>query len=109
MMEQGTNKLLVLSTCPGSITAKQISQDLVANQLAACVNILPGIQSYFRWGNKVDYDEEYLLIIKTTTDLYPEVEKKINSLHPHELPEIIAVSIQTGLAEYLAWIDDNTK
>ncbi len=108
-MDKGTNKILVFSACPGSITAKQIAQDLVANRLAACVNVLPGIQSYFRWGNKVDYDEEYLLIIKTTIDLYPEVEKKINSLHPHELPEIIAVPIQTGLPDYLAWIDDNTK
>ena len=108
-MDQGTNKLLVLCTCPGSITAKQISQDLVANQLAACVNILPGIQSYFRWGNKVDFDDEFLLLIKTTTDIYPKVEQSIKSLHPHELPEIIAVPIQTGLPDYLAWIDDNTK
>ena len=108
-MEKGTDKILVLTTCPGSITAKQISQDLVANRLAACVNILPGIQSYFRWGNKVDFADEFLLIIKTTADLYKEVEKSINQLHPHELPEIIAVPIEAGLPEYLSWIKDNTK
>ena len=108
-MSNKSKRILVLTTCPGSITAKQIAQDLVANQLAACVNILSGISSYFRWGNKVDFDDEFLLLIKTTDDCYERVEKKIMSLHPHELPEIIAVPIQTGLAEYLAWIDDSTK
>ena len=101
--------MLVLTTCPGSITAKQIAQDLVANQLAACVNILPGINSYFRWGNKVDYDDELLLLIKTTSEGYKRVEERIKSMHPHELPEIIAVPIQTGLADYLTWINENTK
>lgn len=108
-METDTGMILVLNTCPGSITAKQIAQDLVANQLAACVNILPGIQSYFRWGNKVDFADEFLLVIKTTSERYEEVEKSIKLLHPHELPEIIAVSIQKGLPDYLAWIDNNTK
>ena len=108
-MDTDTGKILILNTCPGSITAKQIAQDLVANQLAACVNILPGIQSYFRWGNKVDFADEFLLVIKTTSERYDEVEKSIKLLHPHELPEIIAVPIQKGLADYLTWIDNNTK
>ncbi len=108
-MNQDSKQLLVLTTCPGSITAKQIAQDLVANQLAACVNILPGINSYFRWGNKVDYDDELLLLIKTTSEGYKRVEERIKSMHPHELTEINAVPIQTGLADYLTWISENTK
>ncbi|MBI4006623.1 MAG: divalent-cation tolerance protein CutA [Gammaproteobacteria bacterium] len=108
-MSQDIKQVLVLTTCPGSITAKKIAQDLVANNLAACVNIFPGIQSYFRWGNKVDFAEEYLLLIKTTRDRYPEVEQKIESLHPYELPEIIAVPINAGLEGYLHWITQNTK
>jgi len=108
-MNKDVKHILVLTTCPGSITAKQIAQDLVANNLAACVNIFPGVQSYFRWGNKVDFAEEYLLLIKTTHDCYPDVEQKIASLHPYELPEIIVVPIIAGLEGYLHWIDQNTK
>jgi len=101
--------LLVLTTCPGSITAKQIAQDLVANEIAACVNILPGITSYFKWSHKVESDDEFLLLIKTTSKHFPAIQKRIMSLHSYELPEIIAVSIEDGLKEYLRWIEDSTK
>ena len=67
-MSKAIKHLLVLTTCPGSITAKQIAQDLVANDVAACVNIIPGLTSYFKWSNKVDSDDELLLLIKTTSD-----------------------------------------
>lgn len=108
-MSEDSQYLLVLTTCPGSITAKQIAQDLVANGLAACVNIFPGVHSYFKWGNKVDYKEEYQLLIKTNQKNFPGVEKTILSLHPYELPEIIAVPITTGLTGYLNWIDQVTN
>ena len=108
-MSEEKKYILVLNTCPGSITAKQIAQDLVANNYAACVNILPGVHSYFKWGNKVDYKDEHLLIIKTTEDLFPQIEKNILSLHPYELPEIIAVPITKGFEGYLNWINQFTK
>lgn len=108
-MKEETDYILVLTNCPGSITAKQIAQDLVANGHAACVNIIPGINSYFKWGNKVDNKEEYLLIVKTKRANYPDVEKNILRLHPYELPEIISVPISKGLAGYLNWIDQSTK
>ena len=108
-MSEETNCILVFTACPGSITAKQIAQNLVANNHAACVNILPGVHSYFKWGNKIDFKEEHLLIIKTTRDCYPDVERHILSLHPYELPEIISVPISKGLDGYLNWIDQNTK
>lgn len=101
--------MLVLSTCPGSITAKKIANELVANNLAACVQIIAGVQSVFRWVGKVDSAEEHLLIIKTSADRYDELEQKIKALHPYELPEIIAVPINIGLADYLTWIDDSTQ
>jgi periplasmic divalent cation tolerance protein len=103
-MSDETEYLIVLNTCPGSITAKQIAQDLVANNLAACVNIIPNIHSYFKWGNTIKIEDEYLLIIKTTVENYSLVEKKILSLHPYELPEIIAVPVGTGFEGYLNWI-----
>lgn len=108
-MSEEPEYLIVLNTCPGSITAKQIAQDLVANNLAACVNIIPEIHSYFKWGNTIKNEQEYLLIIKTTVEAYPRVEKKILSLHPYELPEIIAVPVSTGFEGYLNWVNQYTR
>ena len=109
ILSKKVEHLLVLTTCPGSITAKRISQDLVANNVAACVNIIPGLTSYFKWSNKLVLADEFLLLIKTTNLCFPAVKKRIQSLHPHELPEIIAVPIKDGLTEYLRWIEDCTK
>lgn len=108
-MAKKVEHLLVLNTCPGSITAKRIAQDLVANDVAACVNIIPGLTSYFKWSNKLVLADEFLLLIKTTASCFPAVKKRIRSLHPHELPEIIAVPIEDGLTDYLRWIEDSTK
>ena len=99
--------LIAASTCPGSITAKKIAQDLVTEKLAACVNIVPGVQSFYAWVGKVDNANELLLVIKTTVNGYQALEKRLKKLHPHELPEIIAVPILTGSAEYLNWISSN--
>ncbi len=106
-MPNKAESLLVLNTCPDTITAKSIAKQLVANKLAACVQIVPGIQSFFRWEGKVDNAEEQLLLIKTNADRYKQLEDKIKALHPYELPEIVAVSISTGLTDYLSWIDNS--
>ena len=106
-MTKETECLLVLSTCPGPITAKMIAQDLVAEKIAACVSIVPGVQSFYAWVGKVDNVNELLLVIKTTVNGYQALEKRLKKLHPHELPEIIAVPILTGSAEYLNWISSN--
>ena len=101
--------LLVLCSCPGSITAKQIANELVAGNLAACVKIVPGVTSVYRWVGKVDTAEEFQLFIKTSADRYPDLESKIKALHPYELPEISAVPIVEGYGEYLNWIDNSTQ
>jgi periplasmic divalent cation tolerance protein len=101
--------LLVLSTCPGSITAKKIANELVADQLAACVQVIPGVQSFFRWVGKVDNKEEHLLLIKTTSERYQAVQDRIQAMHPYELPEIVAVPVSGGLPGYLAWIKSCTE
>ena len=101
--------LLVLTTCPGSITAKKIANTLVADHLAACVQIVSDVQSFFRWVGKVDNKEEHVLIIKTTADRYQALEDRITALHPYELPEIVAVPITGGLAGYLSWIQTCTE
>ena len=107
-MPEQNQPLLVINTCPGSITAKNIATHLVANELAACIQIIPGVQSYFRWSGKVEVAEEYLLFIKTTAACLEQVEKAILKLHPYELPEIISVPITGGLSGYLTWINDST-
>ncbi len=108
-MSEKVKYILVLSTCPGSISAKKIAQELVTEKLAACVNIVPGVKSIFSWIGKVDTANEHMLVIKTTLDSYDAVEKRIKKLHPYELPEIIAVPIHTGFAGYLDWISANTE
>ena len=97
--------ILVLSTFPEGVSAKDTAEGLVNEKLAACVNIIPGVQSIFRWQDKIDNSNENILIIKTTNNLYSKLENRIKELHPYELPEIISVSIENGLPEYLNWIN----
>lgn len=99
---------LVLCTCPNQDTAQNIANHLVDNALAACVNILPGVLSVYRWQGNRESTQEHLLLIKTTNEVYDRLEKTICELHPYELPEVIAVPIQDGLTAYLKWIDQQT-
>lgn len=96
--------ILVISTCPDQATAQAIGEHLVGHGLAACVNILPGVQSIYRWQDRLEQDQELMLFIKTTQDKYLQLEEEIITIHPYELPEIIAVSIETGHEPYLQWI-----
>ena len=95
---------IVLCTVPDEATARRIASALVAENLAACVNIVPGITSVYRWKDAIESAPEQLLIIKTTLKVYTRLQDRIHALHPYELPEIIAVSIDRGLPDYLAWI-----
>ena len=101
--------LMVLNTCPDAETAGRIAAELVDGKLAACVQVLPGLQSYFHWDGKVDCAEEYLLLIKTSSASYPALEQCIREMHPYELPEIIGVPVNRGLPGYLSWIDECTN
>lgn len=102
-----TETLVVLCTLPERDFASRMAHTLVEEQLAACVNLIPGLVSVYRWQGAVQQDEEVLLLIKTSQAAYPRLEQRIRALHPYELPEIIAVPIQTGQAEYLQWISDS--
>jgi len=100
---------IVFNTCPDRQTAQDIARQLVELQLAACVNIIPAIESIYRWQDEVESSSEYLLIIKTQAGCYTELESTIQTLHPYELPEVVAVPIEAGLPAYLDWINNNTK
>lgn len=99
---------LIVSTCPDAACAEQIARSLLDRKLAACVNVLPGVKSFYTWKGNCENDEEHLLLIKTLSGAYSVVEKAILELHPYELPEIIAVPIAAGLPGYLTWITQNT-
>jgi len=98
---------IVLCTTPDRETAEMIADTLVSQQLAACVNILPGVTSVYRWKGSVEHSEELLLVIKTSQTVWPMLEAQIQALHPYELPEIVAVPIKTGEAEYIQWLENS--
>ena len=97
---------LVLTTCPDAGLATTIGRTLVEERLAACVNVLPPMQSIYRWQQGVESATEQLLVIKTRAEDYPAVERRIRELHSYELPEVIAVPIVNGLPAYLAWLEN---
>ena len=96
---------LIFCTCPDLQTAEHIAEHLVRQQMAACVNILPGIQSIYVWEGQIESAQEHLLLIKSPQAQFPAIEAAIKSLHPYQLPEIIAVPIECGSSDYLKWID----
>ncbi len=99
-----TDKRIVLSTAGSHDEACKIARHLVEHQLAACVNIVPHVESIYRWQEKVETNPEWLLLIKTSAERYPEVRDAIRKLHSYELPECIAISIEQGSMEYLQWL-----
>lgn len=101
--------LLVLTNVPDQASAQQIAEALVERRAAACVNILAGCNSVYRWQGKVESANEVPLLIKTTRAAYPQLEKIIRELHPNELPEIIAAPVEAGLSDYLQWVVQETK
>jgi periplasmic divalent cation tolerance protein len=101
--------LLVLTNLPDRAAAERLADLLVAQRLAACVNILAPCRSVYRWKGAVQRDEEHPMLIKTTAERYPELEKALRAGHPYELPEIVAVPIERGLPAYLEWVAGETK
>ena len=101
--------LVCYCSCPDPATAERIANALVAERLAACVNIVPGIRSVYRWRNAVKNADEVLLMIKTAEDRLDALTARVTSLHPAELPELIAVEVVGGLPAYLSWVADQTR
>lgn len=101
--------LIVLCSCPDQESAERIANYLVESRLAACVNISSQVKSVYRWQGAIETADEYILSIKTTVASYDELELAILSVHPYELPEIVAVPLVMGLQNYLGWINQCTK
>jgi len=99
--------LLALSTFPNAETARKISNQLVAESFAACANILPDVESIYRWKEKIETGNEILVFFKVSEDRQSAFQEKLRSLHPYEVPEIIFIPVRNGLPEYLRWVVEN--
>ncbi|HEV2467843.1 MAG TPA: divalent-cation tolerance protein CutA [Candidatus Sulfotelmatobacter sp.] len=104
-----TDKRIVLCTAGSEEEARNISRYLVEQKLAACVNIVPQIESIYRWDGKVESSREWLLLIKTTVAKFSKVRDAIVELHSYDVPECIAVNIEDGSSDYLRWIEESVK
>ncbi|MCF7675629.1 MAG: divalent-cation tolerance protein CutA [Akkermansiaceae bacterium] len=101
--------LVVLCTFPDSETARQLGTDLVERQLAACVNLVPGVESIYRWQGKLESSREVLAVFKTTAAAYPAFAAALAALHPYDTPEIIALRPDTVAETYRDWVLANVK
>ena len=103
-------RIVVLVTCGSVEEGRRIGRVLVERKLAACVNILQApVESIYRWKGKVDTANEFLLIIKTTQARFKAVEEAVKRLHSYEVPEIIALRVEKGSREYLAWLSESVR
>lgn len=96
--------VVALTACPSEEVANRIAQALVDEELAACVNRLPGVTSTYRWQGQIHSDAEVLLIIKTTKGRFEALKGRLTELHPYELPELIALPVCAGSERYLDWV-----
>jgi periplasmic divalent cation tolerance protein len=104
-----TDKRIVLSTAGSQEEARKLAHHLVEHQLAACVNIVPQIESIYRWQGKVESSQEWLLLIKTTAERFPAVRDAIRELHSYDLPECVTLTIEDGSPDYLKWLADSVR
>lgn len=97
--------LIVLMTAGSQEEAEHLATTLVAEMLAACVNIIPGLTSVYRWEGQIQYDQEWLLVAKSQRDVLDRLVQRVQDLHSYDLPEVIALPLAGGSEAYLRWID----
>ena len=100
---------LVLCTCPDASTASRLARALVEERLAACVNVVGGVASTYRWNGEVHVDDEVLLVIKTMADRFEAMQARLVALHPYDVPEVLAIEPAGGAAPYLACLERETR
>ncbi|MCL1940010.1 MAG: divalent-cation tolerance protein CutA [Desulfovibrionaceae bacterium] len=103
------NALFVYITVPDEETARSMAKRLVEERLCACANILPGLESLYWWGGKVEQSREAALICKTMQSAWPSFEKRARELHPYDTPCIVALPLEKGFAPFMQWIADETR
>lgn len=100
-----TDKIVVLNTCASAEEAERLARRVIDDRLAACVNVLSPVRSFFRWKGKIEDSAEWLLLIKTSRDKFDLLRAALESVHTYEVPEVIAIPIVDGAPDYLSWIE----
>ena len=100
--------VIVLTTVGAAFDAAQLARTVVEERLAACVNVLPPMQSVYRWQGQVHVDDERQLVIKTSADCIEALERRVRTLHPYELPEWLVLGVAGGSEAYLDWLSQST-
>lgn len=104
-----SERKVAFSTVGTAEDAERIARALVERRLAACVNVVPGVVSIYRWKGAVEREEEHLLVIKTRTERLPALREALVALHPYEVPELVALDVEDGHPPYLAWLDESVS
>jgi periplasmic divalent cation tolerance protein len=104
-----TDKRIVLTTCGSLEEARKIATAFIERRLAACINIIPQVESVYRWQGKVETTTEWLLVIKTTAGMFERLRDTLHELHSYETPECIAIGVEDGSAAYLEWIGESMR
>lgn len=104
-----TDKIVVLTTCSSAEEAERIARALVEKHLAACVNVLPGARSFYRWKDALEDASEWLLLIKSKRELFDALRAELERIHSYEVPEIVALPIVVGSANYLDWLETELR
>jgi periplasmic divalent cation tolerance protein len=104
-----SERVVALTTVGSAEDADRLARALVERRLAACVNVVPGVVSHYRWKGELQRDEERLLVIKTRAERVEALRDALRELHPYELPELVALAISAGSPEYLKWLDEGVK
>ena len=104
-----TEMLMVFVTCETKAQAEEIANKVVGEQLAACVNVVPGVRSCYVWEGKLTWSEELLLVMKTTKDAFERLKARVGELHSYEVPEVVAVPVDAVAEKYGAWVKGNVK
>jgi len=101
--------LVILTTWPSAESAREAARILIESRLAACANIVPGVESIYRWKDAIETSAETLVIFKATMGSYPRFEARLKELHPYEVPEVVALRPTDGLPAYMRWVEENTR
>lgn len=101
--------VVVLVTAPTAESAAEIARALVEEGLAACGNVVPAIRSIYRWAGEVEDEAEALLVLKTERRLVPALKERLPALHPYQVPELLVLAVEDGLAPYLAWVAGSVR
>jgi periplasmic divalent cation tolerance protein len=104
-----TDKIVVFSTCSTPEEAARIARKLIEERLAACVNVVRGLRSFYRWKGAIEETDECLLVIKSSRDLFDRLRLELEKAHTYDVPEVIAVSVVDGAPNYLNWLDGELK